>query len=124
MKLFSLEEANSLIPFLRQSLERIWTERNAIRQLTPKIRDAQDKALLGGGSIYGSLYVRHIILLQELANDIQSQGVIVKDFDIGLCDFPHDQNGNIVYLCWKPDEEHILWWHELDAGYAGRQRLD
>ena len=41
----------------------------------------------------------------------------------GLVDFPYDRDGRIVYLCWKPDEDEIGWWHETDAGFAGRQML-
>lgn len=123
MKLFSLEEANALLPFLRISLQRAQAERNTLRQLAPRIRGAQEKALLGGGTIYGSTFVQHIISYQEVVYEIQSTGVIVKDFDIGLCDFPFYLDDHVVYLCWKPDEERIEWWHELDAGFAGRQSL-
>lgn len=123
MKLFSIEEANALLPFLRASLQKAQAERNAIRQLAPKIRRAQEKALLGGGAPYGPAFVRHVIRYQEVAHAIHSTGVIVKDFDIGLCDFPFYLDDHVVYLCWKPDEERIEWWHELDAGFAGRQAL-
>jgi len=49
--------------------------------------------------------------------------VEIKDFDQGLCDFPHLRGGKIVYLCWKKGESRIEWWHDVEAGFAGRQPL-
>jgi hypothetical protein len=43
--------------------------------------------------------------------------------DVGLCDFPHQRDGRVVYLCWKQDEEEVSWWHDLDSGFAGRQPI-
>ena len=50
-------------------------------------------------------------------------GVQVKDFDRGLLDFPHILDGREVFLCWELDEDDIEFWHDIDAGYAGRERL-
>ena len=51
---------------------------------------------------------------------IHELGVVVKDIDLGLCDFPHIRNGRIVYLCWKLGEKEIRWWHEVSSGYNDR----
>ena len=50
--------------------------------------------------------------------------MLVKDLDIGLCDFPHMMDGRVVYLCWKLGETEIRWWHEVNSGYSGRQPLE
>ncbi|MGH7488523.1 MAG: DUF2203 domain-containing protein [bacterium] len=50
-------------------------------------------------------------------------GCELKGVDEGLIDFPSEREGQTVYLCWKLGEERIEWWHELDTGFAGRQRL-
>jgi hypothetical protein len=55
---------------------------------------------------------------------IQEMGVLVKDLDIGLCDFPYQLNGRVVYLCWKLGESEIRYWHEIEAGYSGCQPLE
>jgi hypothetical protein len=53
--------------------------------------------------------------VQREAQKIESAGVLVKDYDVGLCDFPYNHHGQVVYLCWKLDEESINWWHEVDS---------
>jgi hypothetical protein len=63
-------------------------------------------------------------LISEHLQEIQEMGVLVKDLDIGLCDFPHMMDGRIVYLCWKLGETQVQWWHEVNSGYSGRQPLE
>ena len=55
--------------------------------------------------------------------EFQRREIQVKDIDRGLMDFPAIIGGKEVFLCWEQDEEDIEFWHELDAGYAGRERL-
>jgi len=124
MKLFTVEEANALLPFLRETLARMADDRKAIQSLAPEIRRAQERSAAGGGSEYGTLFIELLTKLRGEAERIESLGVLVKDYDIGLCDFPHDRHGQVVFLCWRPDEDSIEWWHEVDAGFAGRQPLD
>ena len=124
MKLFSIQEANDLLPFLRQSLARIHQELRGIRGLVTEVQPAQRQAHFGGGSLYGPAFIRHVLTFQQYARQVQSAGIQVKDYDLGLCDFPYDLDGHIVYLCWKLGEEDVRWWHEIDAGFAGRQPLD
>jgi hypothetical protein len=51
-------------------------------------------------------------------------GVLVKDLDKGLCDFPCLRQDRVVYLCWHLGEDSIQYWHEIEAGFAGREPLD
>jgi hypothetical protein len=51
-------------------------------------------------------------------------GVHIKDIDRGLCDFPYMRNGRVVYLCWQLGEDAIAFWHDIEAGFAGREPLD
>ena len=60
---------------------------------------------------------------QESVLRIKNLGVLVKDFDIGLCDFPHQRDGKVVYLCWKLGEKKIGWWHDINNGFSERQPL-
>ena len=55
---------------------------------------------------------------------IQDTGALIKDINIGLLDFPALRDGREVYLCWQYGEGDIAYWHEIDAGYEGRQPID
>ena len=61
--------------------------------------------------------------VKDAMDEIDAIGVQVKDLDIGLLDFPCEVDGQVVLLCWKLGEPEVLHWHELDAGFRGRQSL-
>jgi len=120
---FTLSEARSLIPRLRKLLARIAREREALMRLRAELDRARAKAEYGGGSPLGATYLTHLIAFSEAVQEVELIGVHVKDFRTGLVDFPHEREGRIVYLCWRPDEDEIGWWHEVDSGFAGRRPL-
>jgi hypothetical protein len=62
--------------------------------------------------------------LDTLIHEILETGVQIKDINIGLLDFPTLRDGHEVYLCWKYGEGDIAFWHEVDAGFAGRQPIE
>ena len=123
VRLFTLSEARSLIPRLRRLLARVASERENLLDMRAELDRAREKAELNGGSPLGPTYLVHLIAFSEAVHEIELLGVHIKDFRTGLIDFPHERDGRIVYLCWKPDEEEIGWWHETDSGFAGRQPL-
>ena len=59
-----------------------------------------------------------------LIQQIKEMGVLIKDVDKGLCDFPYMRQGRIVYLCWQLGEESIEYWHDIETGFGGREPLD
>jgi hypothetical protein len=120
---FTLSEARSLIPRLRRLLGRVTAEREVLLDMRAEIDLAREKAEYGGGSRLGPTYLAHLIAFSEAVQEVEIIGVHVKDFRNGLVDFPYEHDGRIIYLCWKPDEDEISWWHEVDAGFAGRQPL-
>jgi len=123
-RVFTLSEARGLMPRLRKLLARVVKEREVLLDMRVEIDLAREKASEGGGgSPLGATYLSHLIGFSEAIQEIEYLGVHVKDFRTGLVDFPYDRDGRIVYLCWKPDEDEIGWWHETDAGFAGRQPL-
>ena len=89
-----------------------------------EIKKASAKASVGGGGGAGNLYIQALEQISEHLQAIQEFGVIVKDLDLGLCDFPCQMNGRIVYLCWKHGESEIQWWHDTHSGFAGRQPIE
>jgi len=124
VRVFTLGEARSLVPRLRKLLGRVTKERESLLDMRVEIDLAREKAAEGGGgSPFGPTYIVHLIAFSEAVQEIEYLGVHVKDLRSGLVDFPYDRDGRIVYLCWKPDEDDIGWWHETEAGFAGRQPL-
>ena len=61
--------------------------------------------------------------MREYERELQNLGIELKDYFIGLIDFPCRMDGREVYLCWRLGEPEVAYWHELDAGFAGRQKL-
>lgn len=123
-RMFTLSEANRLIPQLEQHLTLIGRSKEVLSQVRDEIKKAGMKASAGGGSYAGRIYITALEQMSEHLQAIQEMGVLVKDLDMGLCDFPHHMDGRIVYLCWKRGEPEIRWWHDLHSGYSGRQPLE
>jgi hypothetical protein len=122
-RVFTLGEARSLIPKLRKLVGRMAAEREKLLDMRVEIDQAREKAEMGGGSPLGARYLKHLIRFSEAVQEIQFLGVLIKDFKTGLIDFPYERDGRIVYLCWRADEDEIGWWHEVETGFAGRQRV-
>jgi hypothetical protein len=123
VRLFTLGEARGLLPRLRKLLARLSSEREVLISMRDEVNRAREKSEFGGGTRVGPSYLMHLMAFSEIVQEIESLGVLVKDFGTGLVDFPHELDGRIVYLCWKPDEDEIGWWHEVDSGFAGRHPL-
>lgn len=123
MKIFSLEEANAMLPTLRRLLGEIGEARQVLRRLEPEARRAAERAAENGGTSGGLRYAAALTQFLACAQEILSLGIEIKDFDRGLCDFPHLRDGKVVYLCWEQGEDTIEWWHDIEAGFAGRKPL-
>ena len=122
-KLFTVEEANALLPKLQKLLDDLALHRDALREKAPHLESTLRAAGANGGSSGGSEYVVEAYNLYLAIERIRGLGVILKDLDMGLLDFPHEREGRVVFLCWHPPEERVEYWHEIEAGYAGRQPL-
>ena len=122
-KLFTVEEANSLLPRLRELLADVSLHRDALRERAPHLEPILRAAGTNGGGRIGSEYGVEAYKLYLAIERIRELGVVLKDLDVGLLDFPHQREGRVVVLCWHPPEERIGYWHEIEAGYAGRQPL-
>ncbi len=122
-RLFTVEEANALLPRLRELLGDVALRRDAMREKAPHLQPILQSAGANGGGRVGSEYGVEAYKLYLAISRIRELGVILKDLDMGLLDFPHEREGRVVFLCWHPPEERIAFWHELDAGYPGRQPL-
>lgn len=129
MRLFTVAEANALIPRLEESFDRLRRVRDEAQPSRERLSRLEEKTRSNGAdhtrearqlrSRVESLIGEMNAILQE----ITALGCEVKDVDQGLVDFPHRREGRIVYLCWKLGEDRIRFWHELSTGFAGRQPL-
>jgi hypothetical protein len=122
-KLFTVEEANALLPRLRELLTDLAPHRDALREKAPHLEPILQAAASNGGGRKGSEYGVEAYRLYLAIARIQELGVLIKDLDMGLLDLPHERGGRVVFLCWHPPEERVEYWHEIEAGYAGRQPL-
>lgn len=126
MKIFSVEEANALLPTVRRTVEAIQRTYNRLLLYQSAAKRAAEGAEQGGGGgmLDGPKYVSLLIGLTSLTGELESQGVQIKDYSRGLIDFPSLRDGRVVLLCWHLGEgDRIEWWHDVEAGFAGRQPL-
>jgi hypothetical protein len=123
-RIFTLGEANSLVPDLEALLREVQKMRGFILQIRPEIQKARDHIAGNGGSPQGPAYLKALEYIMKRVERIQQMGVLIKDLEKGLCDFPFMLDGRMVYLCWKLGEAEIGWWHETDTGYGNRKPLD
>jgi hypothetical protein len=121
---YSVAEANALLPQVRSLVRQILAARARLLALQPELWPAVERAVFNGGSKAVSDATRHILLIQQALSALQQSNVLVKDINTGLVDFPALRNGQLVYLCWQYDEPSVQFWHDVDSGFAGRQRID
>jgi hypothetical protein len=123
-RIFTRAEAEALLPTLRSLLGEIGDAWDQVRKLDPEVQKARDASAYDGYSKVGVAYVESISHLMLLIHQVKDMGVLLKDAEKGLCDFPYVRQGRIVYLCWQLGEDHIQYWHDIEAGFGGREPLD
>lgn len=125
MKLFTVEEANELLPAAREIVGRIrQAHRRVLRDREEAQRAAEAATTGGGGMAGGADYADALMQLAAHTTALTTLGVQLKDYERGLIDFPSLREGRVVLLCWQIGEgDRIEWWHDMEVGFAGRQRL-
>ncbi|MGC8856415.1 MAG: DUF2203 domain-containing protein [Anaerolineae bacterium] len=121
---FTLAEANAMLTLIRPWIEEAIRIRDEVMARQPEIWPVIERAVGNGGNAAISKVFFDFNRLDDLVHRIQETGAIVKDISIGLVDFPARREGREVYLCWKYGEERIQFWHEPEAGFAGRQPIE
>lgn len=130
LKVFTVEEANQLIPVLRELIHQLKEKQGQAVHIEAQI-DALE-IVSGSGNLNSkkeieSLVKKHqnvVTDFYETIDKIQEQGCLLKDVEMGLVDFYSLMDGKVVYLCWKLDEDKIDHWHEVGKGFMYRQPLD
>ncbi len=122
-KHFSLDEASALLPSLAKVFEQIQTVQQEVEARSAERAEVLDSAKSNGGGSKADYYFIQNQKIQRLLGKLEKMGVLVKDLDRGLVDFPHLRGNREVFLCWMVGEKKIDFWHDLESGFAGRQAL-
>ncbi|MGH2480509.1 MAG: DUF2203 domain-containing protein [Ktedonobacteraceae bacterium] len=126
---FTREEAEELLPQISAILRDIQRERAVMREHEDDLATVEARAGGNGHDLHERIatlqleLARHVQALRALAAELERLGCELKDPNTGLIDFLSLRDGRVVYLCWHLGEERINYWHEIQAGFAGRQAL-
>ena len=119
-RLYTLEEANAQLPDLRERLPRLRVARDGLIAASERIKEAV--AGDGGGVAEAGWFTHQQTLKTELEH-LAERGILLRDPEIGLIDFPAERGGRPVYLCWRLGEDQVAWYHEANAGFGSRKPL-
>jgi len=122
-KYFTVEEANRLVPDLLEEIPRLQTLFSVLNTKFPDIKKARKQTNLNGGSLEGEAYLKVALEVNRRVKELEEKGCILKGVEQGLVDFLALREGKEIYLCWRAPEKEIRFWHDLDAGFAGRQPI-
>ena len=120
---FTVDEANALIAEVEPMMR-------ALRQARDRLTDSELHELLSeaapgnGGGGPGREVGEAFLEVRKTLTGLQELGLVIRDLDRGLVDFPAIIDGREVYLCWELGEAEIEYWHDLESGYGGRRRLE
>ena len=120
---FTLQEANETLNIIRPLMDEVQVIRQKILENQPEAWPAIEKSAGNEGNRALSNLVQEFEKLDALVHQIQDTGAQIKDINTGLLDFSALKNGREVYLCWQHGEDDIQYWHEIEAGFAGRQPI-
>ncbi|MDQ6653245.1 MAG: DUF2203 domain-containing protein [Acidobacteriota bacterium] len=125
MKLFTVDEANALLPSVRRILGKIQRSRRRLGTYRQQAKLAAEGAEHGGGGMEkGVLYATLLTSFAAEMAELEALGVQLKDFERGLVDFPSLRDGRVVLLCWQLGEgDQLEWWHDMEGGFSGRTPL-
>jgi hypothetical protein len=120
---FTRSEANALLPQLTEMLGRLREAKDELTD-TEAHEALSDAAPSNGGGVQGRQVGVAFLEVRRLLETIEQSGIVLRDIDRGLVDFPAVIDGREIYLCWELGEDDVAHWHDLDGGYGGRQPLD
>jgi hypothetical protein len=118
--LYTVDQANALLPELRERLERI---RSARQRLIRASRRVTERVASDGGGIAGTDWFDAQRELRDEIVWLSERDIALRDPETGLLDFPGEREGEEVWLCWRLGEDRVEWWHTLESGFLGRKPL-
>ncbi len=121
-KHYTREEASALLPQIRKWLEQLNRQREDLQRYEKRLSGlAADGQDIGGETV--NEWIRALASTQEILAEFQRRQIFIKDLSRGLIDFPAIIGGKEVFLCWESDEDDVEFWHDLETGFGGRERL-
>ena len=129
---FTLDEARALLPLVGRLIREAVQAKERYQHAEAYLQDLGQRIMMQGGMTvdinvaegWKSQRDSNAHTLKNSMEKTEEMGVVVKDLDIGLVDFPTLFRGEEVYLCWRMDEEDIEHWHGVHEGFAGRKEID
>lgn len=120
-RLYTVDEADAVLPGLRERLIRIREARQVILRQAKIVREKVVAEV--GGADPGPAYREASATLRAELERLSAENILLRDPETGLVDFPAEREGTRVYLCWRLGEDRVASWHAVDAGFAGRRPL-
>lgn len=119
-RMFTPEEATAELEYLRQVLPRV---REARQELIAASRRISEAVAADGGGVAEPAWFDAQASLKADVTELADRGILLRDPETGLVDFPTEREGRTVYLCWRLGEGDVAYFHEEHAGFSGRQPL-
>ena len=120
---FTREEANAILPQLKEMLLRLRDSRDELTDQEAHDVLSEAAPANGGGDAARQVSVA-FLEVRRLLGAIEESGIVLRDIDRGLVDFPALLEDREIYLCWELGEDEVSYWHDLESGYRGREPLD
>ena len=128
--LYSLETANHLLPWLEQQFKNLRmvngdlanhkkTLADLLRNRGNNGHSSSEEVILRTREVVDRLNAN----MQEVLKGIDDLGILVRNIEMGLVDFPAERDGRLIYLCWISGESTVAFWHETNVGFTDRQPL-
>ena len=122
-KHYTREEARAMLPEIRRWLARLNQLRKDVEKFERRLSQLAAQSTDTGGETVND-WIRALADMQQILVEFQRRQIFIKDLDRGLIDFPAIIGGREVFLCWEADEDDVEFWHDLESGYGGRERLE
>jgi hypothetical protein len=120
MKVFDLDTARETLVVIKPIVEEINTKRMELTEAYERLQEEQDPL----ERMYLESHIRDLeALIDSLFRKIEALGGVIKGIDPILVDFLSFHKNRYIWLCWKEDEDTIMYWHELNEGFAGRKPI-
>ena len=122
-KHYTRKEARALLPQIRRWLAQLAEQRQELQKREKRLQELMTPGRDVGGPLVHS-WLRSMADVQTLLLEFYRREIQIKDLERGLIDFPALIHGKEVFLCWEKSEADIGFWHDIESGYAGREKLE